>query len=250
MVRDLILGASGFIGRNLAQALPLGTLAFPRENLYSIKKSTTKFGRVFYCLGDDSGVVEPNLGYLLWFLKNCQFQSLIYLSSTRVYLGATTGSEDSELRLSPSDPGYHFNVVKLAAEAACLADERCKVVRLSTVIGTQGTYLIPELIRQARNGEINLYLPHDFIRDLITIEDVVEMLPKIANGRHRLYNLGSGTNTAIGEIVQAIGVPTIWHPHKQMATFPKVLINRIEAEFDFKPRSPLEALRTQVEACR
>lgn len=240
-----VLGASGFIGRNLAAAFDR-SIKPRRAALYSLSHKQN-YGTVFYCLGDDTGAIEPNLGYLLWFLKHCQFESLVYLSSTRVYLGAATGTERSELRLNPSDLGYQFNVIKLAAEAACLADERCKVVRLSTVIGTQGNYLIPELIRSARNGAMNLYLPFHFERDFITLEDVIELLPKIVTGKHKLYNLASGVNFKMHSIAAAIQYITkaeiIWHPCKESAMFPQISIERIGTEFTFEPRPVLPAIQ-------
>lgn len=238
-MRYTILGSSGFIGHYLSKALP-DAYCPPRRELRSLAGDLY---HVFYCIGDNKlpGALDADLGYLLWFLKNCNFESLTYLSSSRVYCGASSGSEESDLVLSPQDPGMAYSVTKLAAESACLADERCKIVRLATVVGlNNGDYLIPGLIRSAlRDRMMKVDLHPWTIRYLVAIEDVIEILPKIPFGKHRIYNIASDIPTNVGYIIMAIeaatGAKAFWR-HSNFVPYPPISIKRAKEEFGFSPR--------------
>src|SRR5947207_1753081 len=123
MSQYTVLGASGFIGGFLALRLAQDgheVLRPPRSELRSF--AGRQLGHVFYCLGTDDarnnpyGAFDAHVGHLANLLKVGCFASLTYLSSTRLYLEARSGVEDSQIHISPSDDNAIFNAMKIAGE--------------------------------------------------------------------------------------------------------------------------------------
>jgi nucleoside-diphosphate-sugar epimerase len=259
MTRFTILGASGFLGGQLASRLSAKgheVVRPSRGELNSLRGYD--LGHVFYCLGTDNTKADPygafksHVAYLADVLRFSAFSSLTYLSSTRIYLGARSSREDSDLPILHNDDNVIFNAMKLAAEQVCFADKNpaVRAVRLSSVIGVapHGISLIPMLIKNALNeGKMRLTISAQSSRDYIAIDDVLELLPRIAlEGRWRCYNVASGLNVSLGEIVGVIEreLSSVgeWRPHAPTVVYPIIDIDRIRTEFSFKPRSVLDAL--------
>ncbi len=253
-----VLGATGFIGHHLAAALRSSgqRVCCPdRSELHSL--ATKDLGHVFYSLGGDNwaedpfGAIDANVTHLRRLLECCEFQSLTYISSTRLYLGATGGREDCSLVVDYKDPGRFHNALKLAGETLCLASNRpqVRVVRLSNVIGfaPRGISLIPVLIRDAiLTGKMNLRIARESAKDYVAIGDVVDILPRISEGgQSRLYNVGSGKNITAASIVACIEAVTSAKANWQegeTVIFPSISIDRVHREFQFEPRPALEIL--------
>jgi dTDP-D-glucose 4,6-dehydratase len=77
-------------------------------------------------------------------------------------------------------------------------------------------------------------------KDYINIQDVIELLPRIAlSGRQRIYNLASGVNTSNAELLQIIervtGCEVEVEADAPVISFPGISIDRITEEFDFTP---------------
>jgi nucleoside-diphosphate-sugar epimerase len=263
MTHFTILGASGFLGGQLAARLSAKgheVLRPSRGELNSLR--SYDLGHVFYCLGTDNTKADPygaftsHVAYLADLLRFSAFSSLTYLSSTRIYLGARCSREDSDLPILRDDDNAIFNAMKIAAEQICFADRNptVRAVRLSSVIGVapHGISLIPMLIKNALNeGKIRLTISSRSSRDYIAIDDVLELLPRIAlEGKWRCYNVASGLNVTLGEIVGVIEreLSSVgeWQPDAPTVVYPIIDIDRIRTEFSFKPRSALDAL---VSAC-
>lgn len=253
-----ILGSSGTIGRKLSAHLRAAghTVFSPGrgEDLYS-----RKLGHVIYAIGLTADfrqrpydTVDSHVSVLGGLLKHGNFESLLYLSSTRVYGRAAEGNEDSPLPMLSQDPSDLYNISKLMGESLCLQDSRSsvRVARLSNVVGgddAKSANFVPSLVREARSGRIVLQTAVDSLKDYIHIDDVVELLPRIsAMGAERLYNVASGIQTThaqwtaqlaaqMGCIVEVVcGAPNV--------SFPPINIDRIRAEFDFQPRPVLAVL--------
>lgn len=253
-----ILGATGFIGHHLAVALRASGSPVSCPNRKELQFTGMKnLGHVFYSLGGDNwaedpfGAVDAHVGHLRRLLEYGQFESLTYISSTRLYLGAASGSENSALVVDYRDGGRLHNALKLAGEALCLASNRAevRVVRLSNVIGfaPRGISLIPALIKNAiSTGKMDLWIAPESAKDYVSIDDVAGMLPRISeSGRHRLYNVAGGKNITASSIVTCIEGATHakakWHKGETMI-FPSISIDRIQQEFQFKPQAALESL--------
>lgn len=258
-----ILGASGFLGGQLASRLSAKgyeVLRPSRGELNSLRGQD--LGHLFYCLGTDNTKADPygafksHVAYLADILRFSAFSSLTYLSSTRIYLGAQCSREDSDLPVLQDDENAIFNAMKIAAEQICLADRNptVRAVRLSSVIGVapRGISLIPMLIKNALNeGKMHLTISSQSSRDYIAIDDVLELLPRIAlEGKWRCYNLASGHNVSLGEIVgiieRELSSVGEWQPDAPTVVYPIIDIDRISTEFSFKPRPVPDAL---ISAC-
>jgi nucleoside-diphosphate-sugar epimerase len=152
----------------------------------------------------------------------------------------------------PDDDNAIFNGMKIAAEQMCFAHKNpaVRAVRLSNVIGfaPRGVSLIPTLIKDAiERGRMRLTISPRSSRDYIAIDDVLDILPRIAlGGKWRCYNLASGLNVSLDEIVNLIRdeIPSVseWQPNAPTVTYPVIDIDRIRSEFSFTPRSALDAL--------
>ncbi|MEL7543741.1 MAG: SDR family oxidoreductase, partial [Pseudomonadota bacterium] len=253
-----VLGARGFVGSHLVRAL--------RANGYEVFAPVRDdpqifeqpLGHVLYCIGLTAdfrtrpfATVEAHVSVLNRVLEHANFTSLVYLSSTRVYSGATSGREDVTLTVRSDDPSDLYNLTKLTGESICQTSGRENVtcVRLSNVIGedTGSSNFVYDITREALAGRIDLRSALDSAKDYIGVADVAKLLPKIAmQNVHALYNVASGVKVSHRQIVEALrgltgcevvvadGVPTL--------TFPDVDISRIANEFSFEARPVLEDL--------
>lgn len=253
-----ILGGHGFIGQHLAAACQSsGRPVYCPERSELSKLDGKNLGHVFYCLGTDNwdkepfGAVDAHVHYLRLILERSQFDSLTYLSSTRLYFGAEAAREDARLVIDYQDAGRLYNATKIAGETLCLATKRAavRVVRLSNVVGfaPRGIALIPGLIRAALStGEMNLWIAPESAKDYIAIEDVVDILPRICErGQDRLYNVAGGANITVASIVARIaaltGARAKWQKGETIV-FPLISIDRVRQEFQFEPRPALDLL--------
>src|SRR5262249_5439997 len=172
-----VLGASGFIGGHLASRLAKnGHQVFraSRSDLNSL--AGQELGHVFYCIGEDDAKNNPfnafdaHLTHLARTLRHNNFSGLTYLSSTRLYLGAQNGKEETQIKIVPDAENAIFNAMKIAGEQLCFAcnNPGVRAVRLSNVIGLapNGKSLIPTLIRDAfLRGRVRLTISPESSKD-------------------------------------------------------------------------------------
>jgi nucleoside-diphosphate-sugar epimerase len=256
-----VLGASGFIGGRLASRLAEnGDQVWrpSRNDLQALDRR--KLGHVFYCIGEDDvsensyNIAYAHVAQLANVLRCRNFASLTYLSSTRVYFGAPSANEETTLQVLPDDKGGLFGVMKIAGEQLCFASNNptVRAVRLSTVVGfaPKGKSLLPTLIRDAcLRGQMRVAISPQSSRDYIAVDDVIDILPRVATaGKKRCYNVASGVNVRLAEIVDLIRgeFPSEcdWQSDAPTVVFPVVDIGRIQTEFSFSPRPALDALLT------
>ena len=262
MTKFSVLGATGMIGSKLAADLARrGHEVFEpghgTEELFA-----NPLGHVIYCIGVTADfrsrpyeTLESHVTLLADLLKRGQFDSLLYLSSTRVYSGAEDGLEDMAIRINPHDASDFYNLTKLMGESLCHVSQRehVRVARLSNVVGADrddSPNFIPSLIREARNGHIQLYSSLTSAKDYVHIDDVVSLLPKIAVlGRYDVYNVASGRQISHSEWVERLRVSTgcgvsVTMDAPQLG-FAPISIARIVEEFGFVPRDVFHAMDMQ-----
>ena len=213
-----VLGASGYVGSHLVAYLRSCGHEVWAPAKGDIEVFTRPLGHVFYCIGLTADfrtrpfdTVEAHVSFLADVLQHAQFDSLLYLSSTRVYMGAASTCENTTLAVQPDDPSYLYNLSKLAGESLCHASGKSgvRVVRLSNVVGpemdtTSGNF-IATLLNEAYKGRIFLQSDLRSSKDYIYIEDVVVGLLLISlKGDSHTYNLASGKNTTHREWVDWI----------------------------------------------
>ena len=250
-----VLGASGYIGSRLAARLQalghgVGTPGRNASELFS-----RPLGHVVYCIGLTADfrtrpfdTVDAHVSLLADVLRRAQFESLLYLSSTRVYMGAAATHEDAPLTVWPSDPSYLYNLSKLTGESLCHASGRAgvRVARLSNVVGPgmdacSGNF-VAALVQEARSGKILLRSDRESAKDYLHVEDAADWLIRIAlAGRAATYNVASGLQTRHVQWAQWLmdrtGCGLEVQSEAPLHAWPPIDIGRLAAEFNVAPRS-------------
>jgi nucleoside-diphosphate-sugar epimerase len=244
-----VLGASGFIGgRVCARLRALGIEYFAPERDQPVAGRT--LGSVIYCIGLTANfrgrpleTVEAHVTRLLALLHECEFDSLLYLSSTRLYRSsALSASEENALEMEPLLGDDLYNISKAMGESLALhCGRRARIARISNVYGDDfaSDNFLSSVIRDAvSQGRVILRTSPDSERDYIGIDAVVDGLLQIAShGRHEIYNLASGVNVSNRVLVDRLHAITEcaveFLPNAPRLSFPRIRIERMKAEFDF-----------------
>lgn len=197
-------------------------------------------------------------------LDRGNFESFLYISSTRVYRNspeALPATETAALKADPSQADDLYGLSKLTAEAICHAyteARRVRIVRLSNVFGadTRSKNFLSSIIRESLcRGRVDFQTSPDSEKDYIAIHDVVRALTAIAlDGQESVYNVASGTNVpnyAIALALQAATGCIVTFPScARSIRFPLISVERLQREFPFAPSSLLEALPSLISAFR
>lgn len=259
MTKCTVFGSSGYIGRNLLSYLKLlGYDVFAPDRKMLINPNHS-LGHVFYCIGLTADfrsrpfdTIRAHVTVLADILENADFESFLYLSSTRVYQSSNSANEDTKLNVNPEDPSDLYNISKVLGEAVCMAlkSKKVRIARLSNVLGRHdedSDNFVPSLFREAKSGKVTLRTSMSSSKDYIHIDDVVYLLERIAlTGNSSIYNVASGYNLSHRAIVKKLlesydcdieishGANTI--------SFPVINVSRIHEEFGFRPRYILDFL--------
>jgi nucleoside-diphosphate-sugar epimerase len=261
-----VLGASGFVGSALA-----ASLRGQGHDVFAPERGDPgvfdrPLGHVIYCIGMTADfrskpfeTVDAHIGVLSAVLSKARFDSLLYLSLTRVYGSAAAAHEDARLQVDPNDPSDLYNLTKLAGEALCrnCGKAGVKVARLSNVVGSdpESPNFLSSLIREALAGRIELQTDPASAKDYVLLDDVVALLPQIAeHGEHWLYNVASGARLTHAQLVSALSIITGCKvgvaQGAQRVDFPDIDTARIRCEFDFAPASVIDYLPQLVTLAR
>lgn len=249
-----VLGASGFIGSHLQAHLEAsGHECFaPMRNDAAVFRR--ELGHVIYCIGLTADfrlrpfdTVRAHACVLADVLEKARFDSLLYLSSTRVYAGAESGREDAQLVA-----GDLYNLSKLTGESLCFASGRAnvRVARLSNVYGDDSlsdNFLVSITRDALEKRRVTLQTTLDSAKDYVSVRDVAEILPRIAlSGRERLYNVASGVNVSNGVVLERLaqftGCTYAAMEDAAVIRFPAIDIGRLNKEFGFSPADVLEEI--------
>lgn len=252
-----VLGSSGFIGSYVVAHLRRSGIPFeapPRDEPLGGRD----LGHIIYCIGLTANfrerpwdAVDAHVCKLLDVARNASFQSLLYLSSTRVYIhNSGVAREDDALRVNPLDPDDLYNLSKAAGEAIVLSlGARGRVARVSNVYGAgqKETFLAAILEEAETRGTMTLRSGLQSAKDYVSVEDVAALLVQIAlRGRERIYNVASGVNVTHAEIAEAVagltGCAVMTTPDAVPSAFPCIDIERVRTEFGFTPARLLDRL--------
>jgi nucleoside-diphosphate-sugar epimerase len=254
MARFTVIGGSGFIGSALVQRLEEEghdcRVPARGENLHG-----AALGHLVYCAGLTGdwrerpyAAVEAHVTVLASVARTCSFDSLLYLSSTRVYdrHPGPLAREDDELVSTPRDL---FALSKAMGEAVALASGG-RVARLSNVHGPRmepHAFLADVLSGATGAGRVALESTLDSSRDFVSVADAVGLLVRIAlGGAEQIYNVASGTPVTNGELTDALarltGCEVVVLPNAARVVRPAIDIGRARAEFGFEPARLLDEL--------
>ena len=261
--RFTVFGGAGFIGSHLVSHLRERGHECQVPARDEILAPTLPLGHVVYCIGLTADfrsrpfdTVEAHTGLFAAFLRSARFDSLIYLSSARIYQSADSGRETAQFTVAPTDPSHLYNLTKLTAESLCLSLDRpeIRIARLSNVYGDdfESDNFLTSVIRDAvQHGSVRVATHPDAAKDYVAIADVTEMLERIAlEGRHRIYNVAAGRNVANGAIMSALqeltGCAVEWARTAPSVTAPPISIELLQEDFGYVPRQLAEQLPSLV----
>ena len=252
-----VLGEKGFIGSELVHYFE--GKGYPVETPSRKEWFKRPLGDVIYCIGVTSDfrlrpldAVEAHVTLPLELLRHARFESFLYLSSTRIYKGRAQGTEEepAEIRSDVLDDIY--NASKIVGEAICIHSKlsNVRIVRLSNVVGSRDSSnnFLTSIIRDAvLTGKVKLETSLKSEKDYISVEDVVEILPKIAvGGRFQIYNVASGKNVTNRELLERLadltGCDVDVKRDAPTVKFPVITIDKVTLEFEFQPVPILECL--------
>lgn len=253
MARFTVFGGNGFIGRHLANALKSTGQPVSTPSRDSAVASLGDLGHVIYCAGLTADfrsrphdTMEAHVGFISRILADGNFESLLYLSSTRIYDSAPHGSEEMTFTVDPWSPNDLYNISKLAGETLCLnhANPKVRVARISNVYGTGmfsdgpgGENFLGSVIREAaRDNHVELHSAPGSAKDYVHIGDVVRALVLIAiDGRDRIYNVASGCSVSHEQLLDRLSEITgcTWStaPDSPHVGFPEIITGRIASAF-------------------
>ena len=212
-----VLGATGFVGSHLVRHLKAAGRAV-RTPGRGADLSGAGLGHVVYCIGMTAdylkhpiATVRAHVCVLTALLETARFDSLTYLSSTRLYdSGGADAREANDLILNPATPRHLFDLTKGAGEALCLAVDHpnVRVARLSSVYAddlSSDNFVHQVVHRSLRERELTLDTAPGYERDYIHSDDVCAVLTDIAvSGRRPIYNVASGVNVTNRDLFQWI----------------------------------------------
>lgn len=212
-----ILGAQGFIGSHLHHTLQKsGAECFaPARGDKDVFERP--LGTVFYCIGLTNDykdrpfdTVEAHSSLLNRIAGSATFDKLVYLSSTRLYDGLSSTTEETDLVLNPANPRHIYDLSKALGESICLtaSGNRASVARLSSVYSDapDASGFVPDLLRRLKKEKsFELDSASGIVRDYIHIDDVVSSLLAIAaQDTYGIVNVGSGENISNQDIADTL----------------------------------------------
>jgi nucleoside-diphosphate-sugar epimerase len=247
-----LFGASGFIGFHLAEHLERSG-----EEYQAVGRGDAvprgPLGHIIYCIGVTGDfrerpydAVDAHVCALLDLVRHASFDTLLYVSSTRLYAGRSgTAREDEDLAVNPLRFEDIYNLSKATGEAITLSlGAKGRVARPSNVYGArQANSFLASVVDEARtSGSITFRTTPESARDYVSVRDVAELLVAIAlRGRERIYNLASGVNVTNAELAGILaretGCGVHYAPDAAPASAPAIDISRVRDEFGFRPAS-------------
>lgn len=252
-----VIGASGFIGGNLTSYLrSLGHQVNtpPRGDVHH----NEHLGRVVYCAGVTADfrtrpfdTVEAHVSLLARYLEHGNFDSFLYLSSSRIYMKSPGGEEKQDIIVNPNDPSDLYNISKAMGEALLLSSGpgNVKVARISNVLGpdASSSNFVMDLCRQSLTGHIALQTALSSSKDYIHVDDLVRYLHLLSSESARsLYNVASGTNIThraiVEKIVEFTGCGFSVESSAPEIDQPRIDASALHAEFGLPQRDPLDGV--------
>lgn len=261
-----ILGSSGFVGAALAERLRRAGRPFSCPGRDEDLQGRS-LGTVIYTIGLTADfrtrlldTVEAHVSNLERLLRHGHCEGIVYLSSARIYGSGDAGTaETADIRVQPENPDHLYNISKLMGESTILsAGPKPRVARLANVYGAdlRSTNFLTDVIGTAlRTGRVELRTALDSQKDYVSIDDVVDLLLKIADGgKETIYNVASGRNVSNAEIAELLrvhlGCDVTVAPGSPSIRAAPLDVGRIRREFGFSPRTLADEFPALVQAFR
>jgi nucleoside-diphosphate-sugar epimerase len=265
-----VFGGAGFIGRHLLPRLRQQGFEVHDAQRDASSWLDRPLGHVFYCAGLTADyaqrphdTVQAHVSLLDRVLQQGQFESLVYLSSTRLYDGSLVDSadEDTPVALDPRQPRHLYDLSKALGESLCHAAGRgrARVARLSCVyrdVDDSDGFLaqllrgVPPALARAEPGRaacMRVDSTFGLARDYVHLDDVLQALVLIATrGTQPLYNVASGRNLSnralFSRVRELSGCEIVAGQCRIVRPAPRIDIQRMRREFGWRPADLLDRL--------
>jgi nucleoside-diphosphate-sugar epimerase len=258
--RFTIVGGAGFVGSRLSSYLRASGSVCATPAKGDTECLEGELGHVIYCAGTTSDfrsrtfdTVDAHVSLVNHLLALGRYLSFTYLSSTRVYVRASTTSEDAAITIDLCEAEDLFNLSKLTGEALCrqYAHRNARSVRLSNVVGAnfESNDFLFSIMRDAVKWKhVVLHTSHDSEKDYIHCDDAVELIVGIASrGTQPVYNVASGGNLTTTQVVEAVcqaaGATWSFAPDARTIRFAPIDIGLVRAEFGFEAKPVIPLIR-------
>ncbi|MEW5984326.1 MAG: NAD-dependent epimerase/dehydratase family protein [Acidobacteriota bacterium] len=269
MLRVLVTGAHGFIGRPVTRILwALGhdvrAWAAPAETL---TRCTDPADVVIHLASgarhgplaqEVSAAREGEVSAVTAVLDYCRRARArcLFASTAGVYRPAVTGPLKED---APTSPESIYATSKLAAEERCgeastQSGIECAVLRLFNVYGPgqRPPYVVPDIIGALVSGRTPILRSPEAVRDFVFVDDVAHAFVAAAIhpcGTFRVFNIGTGKGTRMADLVAMIaallGISAEWvtPPDHLSAGAPYSVADTLRArvELGWEPATALEA---------
>lgn len=257
-----ILGSSGYIGSAIVKKLESENIKCLKPNITVEKIPNENLGHVIYAVGvpnfkeKPDRAIDAHVILLKKILEEANFESFLYLSSTRLYHNSSTTNEESSLIVNPLNFDHIYNISKIMGEMLCNMSKKkhVRIARLSNVTGNnlnQKVFLSTIISDAVEKKKIVLETSLDSEKDYVHIDDVIETIIKISTkGKNKIYNIAAGKNLTNEQIVNKIQVATSCKleiiKNAKKYSFPPIDIDTIQNEFKFKPRIVLDEIEALI----
>ena len=274
-MKATLIGGQGAIGRHLQARLQRDGWACWVPQRDDPQLWRRELGHVFYCAGLTADyalrpfdTVEAHASLLNRVLRDAQFESLVYLSSTRLYdtlgcsLGARDATEDMSLQLVPDNPRHLYDLSKAMGESLCrvAGGGRARVARLSCVwSASDRDGFLPALMREVLAASAAPRRPRVLVdsspraaRDYVHIDDVVGALLALASAAgFAIYNVAGGRNISNAALFECLGAASgceVLAAHDREApALPRISVARMADAFGWRPTDTLDRVRRIIE---
>lgn len=246
-----VFGSKGYIGSSIVNYLKLQNIECLTPDIKNGKIPKENLGHVIYAIGvpdfkqNPMKAIDAHVFLLNKLLNETNFESFLYLSSTRVYSNALSTDENSSLVVDPLNFDNLYNISKIMGESICnmSKQQNVRIVRLSNVVGNNSgsNVFLTSIIKDALEMKnIVLQTKLDSEKDFVYIGDVVNILPKISlQGKKSIYNIANGENITNNEIIKKLqeitGCKVKVVINAKKYSFLPISIKQIQKEFNFKP---------------
>lgn len=255
-----VLGSSGFVGSHI-----VGKLRMLNQPYFAPARdeelTNRELGDVIYCIGLTADfrekpfdTVEAHVCKLNFILKNCDFSSLTYLSSTRVYINCKgeVVNENDPISINIHDPEELYTLTKLTGERIGLSSGRnVRIARLSNVIGDDrlSANFITNVIGQIKSEKsVRFFTTPDSEKDYIPVDIAADLLIHIASsGKNKIYNVASGLNLSNQLLIELLKeqfeFSYTFDDNAREIKFPRIDVSNLTAEFGYMPSVHIDKLK-------
>lgn len=263
-----VLGAAGFVGGHMVRWLEAQGRSVHAPARHDALAFDRPLGHVVYAIGLTADyaarpfdTVEAHTTLFARLLREAAFDSVVYLSSTRLYdWTGGDGDAEADLALNPHNPRHLYDFTKGVGESLCnvCGGGRARVARLSCVYADDlaaDNFLHRIIAGALEQSRFTVDSDPAAARDYVHADDVCAALAAIAErGRRLVYNVAAGVNVAnrdlFAMIEAATGCRIAANGRGAPSHAPLVDVAPLRADFGLAPRALAAALPAIVAARR